>query len=61
VVSTDSAPEAVWQEVEIKLDLAKAYLEMTDREGARELLKEAIAEGDAAQQQRAKTMLDSLA
>jgi len=25
------------------------------------LLKEAIAEGDAAQQQRAKTMLDSLA
>jgi pilus assembly protein FimV len=61
VVSTDSAPEAVWQEVEIKLDLAKAYLEMTDREGARELLKEAMAEGDAAQQQRAKTMLDSLA
>jgi pilus assembly protein FimV len=56
-----NTPEGAWQEVEIKLDLAKAYLEMTDREGARELLKEAMAEGDAAQQQRAKTMLDSLA
>lgn len=57
---TEAATETVWQEVEIKLDLAKAYLEMTDRAGARELLQEVLSEGDAAQQQRAQALLDSL-
>jgi len=34
------APDARWQEVATKLDLAKAYEEMGDKDGARELLKE---------------------
>jgi pilus assembly protein FimV len=60
VPASPPATETVWQEVEIKLDLAKAYLEMTDRAGARELLQEVLSEGDAAQQQRAQALLDSL-
>jgi len=54
------APDARWQEVATKLDLAKAYEEMGDKDGARELLKEVVKEGDAAQQQQAQTMLQAL-
>jgi len=54
------AVDAHWQEVATKLDLAKAYEEMGDRDGSRELLNEVIAEGDAAQKQQAKTMLEAL-
>jgi len=53
-------PDARWQEVATKLDLAKAYEEMGDKDGARELLKEVVKEGDTAQQQQAKTMLQAL-
>ncbi len=49
-----------WQEVATKLDLAKAYEEMGDKDGARELLNEALKEGDAAQQSQARQMLASL-
>jgi pilus assembly protein FimV len=49
-----------WQEVATKLDLAKAYQEMGDKDGARELLNEVVKEGDAAQQGQAKQMLSSL-
>ena len=49
-----------WQEVATKLDLAKAYEEMGDKDGARELLNEALKEGDAAQQGQAREMLASL-
>jgi len=52
---------AGWQEVATKLDLAKAYEEMGDKDGARELLNEVVKEGDAAQQQKARTMLDAMA
>jgi len=54
------APDARWQEVATKLDLAKAYEEMGDKDGARELLKEVVKEGDNAQQQQAQTMLQAL-
>ncbi len=54
------APDARWQEVATKLDLAKAYEEMGDKDGARELLKEVLKEGDAAQQQKAQTILQAL-
>jgi len=53
-------PDARWQEVATKLDLAKAYEEMGDKDGARELLKEVVKEGDAAQQQQAQSMLQTL-
>jgi pilus assembly protein FimV len=49
-----------WQEVATKLDLAKAYQEMGDKDGARELLNEVVKEGDAAQQGQAKQMLSGL-
>jgi pilus assembly protein FimV len=52
--------DARWQEVATKLDLAKAYEEMGDKDGARDLLKEVIKEGDGAQQQQAKTLLAAL-
>ena len=56
----EGEPDSHWQEVATKLDLAKAYEEMGDKEGARELLNEVIKEGDAAQQQQAMSMLEAL-
>ena len=46
-----------WQEVATKLDLAKAYEEMGDLEGARELLQEVIKEGDTGQREKAQALL----
>ena len=43
--SAVSGNEAHWEEVNTKLDLAKAYEEMGDLEGARELLQEVVGEG----------------
>lgn len=48
------------QEVATKIDLAKAYEEMGDAEGARELLQEVLAEGSAAQRETAQAMIDRL-
>jgi pilus assembly protein FimV len=49
-----------WYDVQTKFDLAKAYQEMGDKDGAREILKEVLAEGDAEQQTAAKSVLSSL-
>jgi len=49
-----------WQEVATKLDLAKAYEDMGDKDGARELLNEVLKEGDTAQKGQAQQMLASL-
>jgi pilus assembly protein FimV len=43
-----------------KLDLARAYSEMGDPDGAREILLEVLKEGTAAQQQAAQELLDRL-
>jgi len=45
------------EEVATKLDLAKAYEEMADFEGARELLHEVVKEGDATQREAAQAIL----
>lgn len=45
------------EEVETKLDLARAYLEMGDHEGAREILQEVMGEGDSAQKAEAQKLL----
>lgn len=45
------------EEVTTKLDLAKAYEEMGDFEGARELLQEVLKEGDATQRTKAQLIL----
>ncbi|MCC7515975.1 MAG: hypothetical protein IT470_01400 [Pseudomonadales bacterium] len=43
-----------------KLELAKQYFEMGDREGARDLLEEVLAEGDAELKQAANEMLSKI-
>jgi pilus assembly protein FimV len=43
-----------------KLDLARAYIDMGDADGARDILKEVMDEGNADQQQKAQSMLESL-
>jgi pilus assembly protein FimV len=53
--------DARYQEVATKLDLAKAYEEMGDLEGARELLQEVLSEGNAEQQDKAKAILEKVA
>jgi pilus assembly protein FimV len=45
------------EEVETKLDLARAYIEMGDSDGAREILKEVIAEGTQEQRATAQGLL----
>ena len=64
-VSGDAAAPAggsdpKWQEVATKLDLAKAYEEMGDKDGARELLNEVMKDGDAAQKGTAQQLLAKL-
>jgi pilus assembly protein FimV len=49
-----------WYDVQTKFDLAKAYQEMGDKDGAKEILQEVLKEGDAEQQAQAKTLMDSL-
>ena len=49
-----------WQEMATKLDLASAYEEIGDKEGARELLQEVIKGGDSGQQQKARAMLGKI-
>lgn len=48
-------------EVGTKLDLARAYVDMGDPDGARSILNEVIEEGDAGQRQEARKLLDDLA
>lgn len=43
-----------------KLELAKAYLEIGDKDGAREILHEVAKEGSSAQQEEAKKLIASL-
>ena len=60
VPAGDAQADPKWQEVATKLDLAKAYEEMGDKDGARELLNEVLREGDAAQQGQANQLLAKL-
>ncbi len=55
-----TADAARWQEMATKLDLASAYEEIGDKEGARELLQEVVKGGDTDQQQKARTMLSKI-
>lgn len=55
--STEPAPS---DDVATKLDLARAYQEMGDKDGAKELLKEVMAEGSSAQKAEAQNLLTGL-
>lgn len=54
------AKDEHWHEVATKLDLARAYQEMGDATGAREILDEVMREGDEGQREAAQSMLDQL-
>jgi pilus assembly protein FimV len=56
----EDMPDEDLDEVTTKLDLARAYLEMGDKEGAREILQEVMTEGNSNQQASARTMLGGL-
>jgi pilus assembly protein FimV len=47
-------------EVGTKLDLARAYIDMGDPEGARSILEEVLDEGDSSQQKEAQGLIDAL-
>ena len=55
-----AATPAEGDDVATKLELAKAYEEMGDKEGARELLSEVAKEGNPEQQAKAQGMLAKL-
>ena len=60
---SEPAPDAKdehWHEVATKLDLAKAYQEMGDAVGAREILEEVLREGDEGQRETAQSLLDQI-
>lgn len=61
-VSSDDSGELDFlsdaDEVATKLDLARAYIDMGDSDGAREILDEVIQEGDDTQKQEAQSLLD---
>ena len=46
--------------MQTKLDLAQAYIDMGDTEGARNILGEVMAEGSDAQQDLARQLLSQL-
>ncbi|HWT69669.1 MAG TPA: FimV/HubP family polar landmark protein [Pseudomonas sp.] len=48
-------------EVATKLDLAQAYIDMGDNDGARDILNEVVSEGDDGQKSEAREMLSRLA
>lgn len=59
--STDVSEISGGDQVATKLDLARVYVDMGDADEARSILNEVLDQGDAAQQQEAQTLLDSLA
>jgi pilus assembly protein FimV len=59
-VAPQGSGDPKWQEVATKLDLAKAYEEMGDKDGARELLNEVMKDGDTAQKGQAQQLLAKL-
>ena len=44
-------------DVSTKIDLARAYVEMGDKEGAKGILEEVLEEGSEAQKQEAQTLI----
>jgi pilus assembly protein FimV len=50
-----------WDETATKLDLAKAYIDMGDSEGARSILDEVLAEGNDQQKKQARELAAQIA
>jgi pilus assembly protein FimV len=64
IQSDDLAPPELepvtMSEVGTKLDLARAYMDMGDPEGARSILDEVVQEGSASQKQEAQRLIETL-
>lgn len=56
----DAAPAGGGDASSTKLELARAYVEIGDKDGAKEILQEVLREGSAAQKQEAQALLSSL-
>jgi pilus assembly protein FimV len=59
VPATELEPVTM-SEVGTKLDLARAYMDMGDPEGARSILEEVVNEGSASQKQEAQRLIEAL-
>jgi pilus assembly protein FimV len=59
-VAGDSDDARTMTEVGTKLDLARAYVDMGDPNGARSILEEVLNEGDEGQRQQAQQLLESM-
>jgi len=59
-MSEDLHDARTMTEVGTKLDLARAYVDMGDPNGARSILEEVLDEGDEGQRQQAQQLLESL-
>ncbi len=60
IVALPDLEPATMSEVGTKLDLARAYIDMGDPEGARSILSEVLGEGSVSQKQEARRLMDSL-
>lgn len=60
VAASSESKDERWQEVATKLDLAKAYQEMGDAAGAKEILEEVLRDGDDEQRASAEAMMQQL-
>jgi len=65
VATTEEVPmpelePVTMSEVGTKLDLARAYMDMGDPEGARSILEEVVNEGSASQKQEAQRLIEAL-
>lgn len=58
--SFDEDPDLEADEISTKLDLARAYIDMGDADGAKEILDEVLAEGSAAQKAEAEKLIGKL-
>jgi len=59
-VAAQEMEPVTMSEVGTKLDLARAYMDMGDPEGARSILEEVVQEGSASQKQEASRLIESL-
>jgi len=62
-IATGQLPQlepVTMSEVGTKLDLARAYMDMGDPDGARNILQEVLSEGSASQKQEARRLIDTL-
>jgi pilus assembly protein FimV len=57
----ESQASGQWDETATKLDLAKAYIDMGDAEGARSILQEVMSEGSEAQKKQAQDLSAQIA